>query len=62
MGKNPQNELWAVRYLQNCPTKFIGADTENGQKRVLFTFRQITPMQKNLRGIQGMPSENEMKM
>ena len=40
------------------PTLFLGADTENGKKWVLFAFRPITPMQKKLRGIQGMPSES----
>ena len=51
MGKNLQNELWArpaASKLSECrpPTLFLGADTENGQKRYFFAFLQITPMQK----------------
>ena len=50
MGKNLQNELWARPVPSKLserrpPTLFLGADTENGKKRVLFAFRPITPMQ-----------------
>ena len=41
MGKNLQNELWARPVPSKLserrpPTLFLGADTENGEKRVLF--------------------------
>ena len=57
MGKRLQNELWArpvASKLSECrpPTLFLGADTENGKKLVLFAFLPITPMPKFLRGIQ----------
>ena len=41
--------------LSECrpPTLFLGADTENGQKRYFFAFLQITPMQKFSGGIRG---------
>ena len=63
MGKNLQNELWARPVASKLserrpPTLFLGADTENWKKQVLFAFWPIAPMQKNLRGIQGMPSES----
>ena len=63
MGKNHQNELWARSVASKLserwpPTLFLGADTENREKRVLFAFWPITPMQTFLRGIQGMPSES----
>ena len=63
MGKNLQNELWArpvplKSSERRPPTLFLGADTENGKKRVLFAFWPITLIQKFLRGIQGMPSES----
>ena len=58
MGKNLQNELWArpvASKLSECrpPTLFLGADTENGQKRYFFAFLPITQMQKFSRGIRG---------
>ena len=63
MGKNLQNDLWARPVPSKLserrpPTLFLGADTENGKKWVLFAFWPITPMQIFLRGIQGMPSES----
>ena len=63
MGKTKhlQDEPWAHPVASKLserrpPTLFLGADTENGKKRVLFAFWPITPMQNLLRGIQGMPS------
>ena len=58
MGKKLQNELWArpvASKLSECrpPTLFLGADTENGQKRYFFAFLQITPMHKFSGGIRG---------
>ena len=58
MGKNLQNELWARPVPlklseRRPPTLFLGADTENGQKRYFFAFLQITQMQKFSRGIRG---------
>ena len=43
MGKNLQNELWArpvpSKLSERRPlTLFLGADTENGKKRVIFAF------------------------
>ena len=37
---------------------FSTSGPQKTKKRVLFAFRPITPMQKFLRGIQGMPSES----
>ena len=43
MGKNLQNELWARPVASKLsewrpPTLFLGADTENWKKQVLFAF------------------------
>ena len=58
MGKHLQDEPWArpvPSKLSECrpPTLFLGADTENGQKRYFFAFLPITQMQKFSRGIRG---------
>ena len=57
-SKNLQNELWARPVASKLsewrpPTLFLGADTENGQKRYFFAFLPITQMQKFSRGIRG---------
>ena len=61
MGKNLQNELWARPVPSKLskgrpPTLFLGADTENGEKMVLFAFLPITPMPKFL--YPDMPNES----
>ena len=58
-----QNELWvcpvASKLFQRRPlTFFQWAAHKKLKKRVLFAFWPITPMQKFLRGIQGMPTES----